>query len=175
MGLFEHVYNHRPGKCIQFHSESISSCITPEIKNIVNLKLVDGANCVHPSQQRELCCLQLGFKPMRPTSLQGQSSNQHIRYQIIITADLFQIQNFAYWKLYVVQNSSAPRQSMAVNDKEERLNYTTSSIASFPGCSHLQYLIACSTRIWRAKAWEIRSHSVTHGGLCLTVIIPVSC
>ena len=33
-------------------------------------------------------------------------------------------------------------------------------VASFPGRSHLQYLIAYSTQIWRGKAWEIWSRAV---------------
>jgi len=56
------------------------------------------------------------------------------------------------------------------------------SIASFPGRSHLQYLIAYSIQIWRGKAWEIWSSAVTSGrhivdtwGPCPTVVIPVSC
>ena len=36
-------------------------------------------------------------------------------------------------------------------------------LASFPGCSHLQYLIACSMQIRRGKAWEISSRAVTSG------------
>ena len=36
-------------------------------------------------------------------------------------------------------------------------------MASFPGCSHLQYLIAYSMQIQRRKAWEIWSHAVTSG------------
>ena len=37
------------------------------------------------------------------------------------------------------------------------------NLASFPGHSHLQYLIACSMQIWRGKAWEIWSHAMTSG------------
>ena len=37
------------------------------------------------------------------------------------------------------------------------------AVASFPGRSHLQYLIACSMQIWRGKAWEIWSRAVTSG------------
>ena len=37
------------------------------------------------------------------------------------------------------------------------------TIASFPGRSHLQYLIACSMQIRRRKAWEIWSRAVTSG------------
>ena len=56
------------------------------------------------------------------------------------------------------------------------------SVASFPGRSHLQYLIAYSMQIRRGKAWEIWSRAVrqvdrwqTHGGRCPTVVIPVLC
>jgi len=34
-------------------------------------------------------------------------------------------------------------------------------IASFPGLSHLQYLIAYSMQIQRGEAWEIWSRAVT--------------
>ena len=37
------------------------------------------------------------------------------------------------------------------------------SVASFPGCSHLQNLIACSMQIRRGKTWEIWSRAVTSG------------
>ena len=30
------------------------------------------------------------------------------------------------------------------------------TVASFPGCSHLQYLVACSMQILRGKAWEYK-------------------
>jgi len=40
---------------------------------------------------------------------------------------------------------------------------TTVSLASFPGRSHLQYLIACSMQIRRGNAWEISSRAVTSG------------
>ena len=36
-------------------------------------------------------------------------------------------------------------------------------VASFPGRSHLQYLIAYSMQIRRGKAWEIWSRAVTSG------------
>jgi len=36
-------------------------------------------------------------------------------------------------------------------------------LASFPGHSYLQYLIAYSMQIWRGKAWEIWSCEVTSG------------
>ena len=36
-------------------------------------------------------------------------------------------------------------------------------LASFPGYSHLQYLIACSMQIRRGKAWEIWSRVVPSG------------
>ena len=36
-------------------------------------------------------------------------------------------------------------------------------LASFPGRSHLQYLIAYSMQIRRGKAWEISSRAVTSG------------
>ena len=36
-------------------------------------------------------------------------------------------------------------------------------LASFPGRSHLQYLIAYSMQIWRGKAWEIWSCAITSG------------
>ena len=36
-------------------------------------------------------------------------------------------------------------------------------LASFPGLSHLQYLIAYSMQIQREKAWEISSRAVTSG------------
>jgi len=59
---------------------------------------------------------------------------------------------------------------------------STFCIASFPGHSHLQYLIAYSMQIQRGKAWEIRSRAVTSGrqmvdtwGAVPTVVIPVSC
>ena len=45
-----------------------------------------------------------------------------------------------------------------------RLRISASIIlASFPGRSHLQYLIAYSMQIRRRKAWEISSHAVTSG------------
>jgi len=37
------------------------------------------------------------------------------------------------------------------------------TLASFPGRSHLQYLIAYSMQIRRGKAWEISSRAVTSG------------
>jgi len=36
-------------------------------------------------------------------------------------------------------------------------------VASLPGRSHLQYLIAYSVQIRRGKAWEIWSRAVTSG------------
>ena len=36
-------------------------------------------------------------------------------------------------------------------------------LASFPGHSHLQYLIAYSIQIWNGQAWEIWSRAVTSG------------
>jgi len=55
------------------------------------------------------------------------------------------------------------------------------NIASFPGHSHLQYLIAYSMQIRRGKAWEFCSRAVTSGrqkvdtrGWCPTVVIFVS-
>jgi len=36
-------------------------------------------------------------------------------------------------------------------------------LASFPGHSHLQYLIACSMRIWRGKAWNIWPRAMMSG------------
>jgi len=36
-------------------------------------------------------------------------------------------------------------------------------VASFPGRSHLQYLIAYSMQIRRGKAWEISSRAITSG------------
>ena len=41
--------------------------------------------------------------------------------------------------------------------------YYAKLLASFPGRSHLQYLIAYSTQIRRGKAWEISSRAVTSG------------
>ena len=32
-------------------------------------------------------------------------------------------------------------------------------VASFRGCSHLQFLDRCSMLKWRGKAWEIKSHA----------------
>ena len=43
----------------------------------------------------------------------------------------------------------------------ESVQYST--LASFPGRSHLQYLIAYSMQIRRGKAWEIWSHAVMSG------------
>ena len=37
------------------------------------------------------------------------------------------------------------------------------SVASFPGLSHLQYLMTYSMQIRRGKAWEIWSCTVTSG------------
>jgi len=63
-----------------------------------------------------------------------------------------------------------------------RILVMRTTVASFPGRSHLQYLIAYSMQIWRGKAWEIWSHAVTSGrqmvdtwGRCPTVVIPVLC
>ena len=55
--------------------------------------------------------------------------------------------------------------------------------ASFPGRSHLQYLIACRMQIRRGKVWEIWSCAVTscrrrsthRGAVSDLIIIPVSC
>jgi len=33
-------------------------------------------------------------------------------------------------------------------------------LALFPGCSHHQYLIACSMQIRRGNSWEVWSHAV---------------
>ena len=37
------------------------------------------------------------------------------------------------------------------------------AVAPIPGCSHLQYFIACSMQMWRGKAWEIWSCVVMSG------------
>ena len=42
-------------------------------------------------------------------------------------------------------------------------HYGVDSVASFPGRSHLQYLIAYSMQIRMGKAWEIWSRAVTSG------------
>ena len=61
------------------------------------------------------------------------------------------------------------------------INKSGLPLASFPGCSHLQYLIASSMQIQRGKTWEIWSHAVmsgrqrVHGGHCPRVIIAISC
>jgi len=41
--------------------------------------------------------------------------------------------------------------------------YKVKTVASFPGRSHLQYLIAYSMQIQGGKAWEISSRAVTSG------------
>jgi len=46
--------------------------------------------------------------------------------------------------------------------------WTVETLDSFPGHSHLQYLIAYSMQIQREKAWEIWLLAVTSGGQCPT-------
>jgi len=52
------------------------------------------------------------------------------------------------------------------NSHKQKTNYDCvhcNNLASFPGHSHLQYLIAYSMQIRRGKAWEISSRAVMSG------------
>ena len=50
------------------------------------------------------------------------------------------------------------------NSSNNHMNeWTVETLASFPGRSHLQYLILYSMQIWRWKAWEIWLLAVTSG------------
>jgi len=63
--------------------------------------------------------------------------------------------------------------------------YVLEMIDTFPGHAHLQYLIACSMKVWMGKAWDIWSCMVTsdrqrvdtwtHGPDCFVLNHPWHC
>ena len=64
--------------------------------------------------------------------------------------------------MHHVINLSRPSPRPAFCSASDK-NWHGNEVASFPGRSHLQYLIAYSMQIRRGKAWEISSRAITSG------------
>ena len=70
---------------------------------------------------------------------------------------IFVLPNRWNWRSY--RPAKRSRNSCACMDKSS----SSHLIASFPGCSHLQYSIACSMQIWRGRPGDLVTRVVTSG------------